>query len=518
MRSEQRLHPATLLFDMAGHVKRFAVPGLLVLVGASRSSAGPWGIPSGWEPWLLVMLVPAVLATVARYLSFRIRYDEREMVIRSGLVFRNERHVPYTRIQNVDASQNLFHRFFHVVEVRVETAGGEKEEARLSVLAQAAFDDMKRHVLQARAPLAVESVAEPATSEERGTEGTPAGETLVHLPLRELLLCGLLENKGMVLIGAASGVIWESGLGNSVMGRVMGDSESVGRSFVRALISWFVDGGPLPLARIGFGLAALLVFLVVVRIVSMVWAFVRLYDFRLTRIGDDLRTEYGLFTRVTATVPIRRVQTVTVAAGPLHRWLKRATVRVETAGGVGTQQAGASVREWLAPLIHQDAVAGLVAQVVPGVALESLDWQPVHPRAFRRAIKPKLIGIVLISLVAAIVIGRGATGLALLMLPWAVFTTRQFVAHLGWAESDEVVAMRSGWIWQRLTLARVNKIQAVALRESPFDRRAAMARVRVDTAGASEFTRIDIPYLDGEVARQLSGRLSAQAASTSFRW
>src|SRR5687768_17895042 len=38
----------------------------------------------------------------------------------------------------------------------------------------------------------------------------------------------------------------------------------------------------------------------------------------LTLAGEDLRTEYGLFTRVTATVPLRRVQAITIKAGPLR--------------------------------------------------------------------------------------------------------------------------------------------------------------------------------------------------------
>jgi len=46
-----------------------------------------------------------------------------------------------------------------------------------------------------------------------------------------------------------------------------------------------------------------------------------------------------------------------------------------------------------------------------------------------------------------------------------------------------------------------------------------MARVRVDTAGAGEFShRVDIPYLDHEVARRLAERLSVHAANTAFRW
>ena len=44
-------------------------------------------------------------------------------------------------------------------------------------------------------------------SAEAATPATVPGEPLIHLDLRELLFFGFLENKGMVLIGAAvSGV------------------------------------------------------------------------------------------------------------------------------------------------------------------------------------------------------------------------------------------------------------------------------------------------------------------------
>jgi len=515
MPSEQRLHPATLLFDMARHAKRFALPSLLVIVGASQSSSGPGGMfgrmPAGWEAWLLVLFVPAMLTTIARYLSFRLRYDDHELVIRTGLIFRNERHVPFSRIQNVDAVQNVVHRLFGVVEIRVETGGGKEEEARLSVLPRSAFDDMRRHVFGERAPAAM-----PDTEAE--AEAEPTGETLVHLPLRELLLCGFLENKGMVLVGAAYGALWETGILGGAWDRFSGGTEFIGRGFFRDLIRAVVDDGPLPVGRIGIALAGVAAFLVLVRVVSMVWALVRLYDFRLTRVREDLRTEYGLFTRVTATVPIRRVQTITVRSGPLHRWLNRATVRVETAGGAGAKSA-AHVREWLAPLIRRAGLPRLLQQVLPGFDLAAVAWQPVHPRAFARAVKPPLVITAIVTLGAALTIGWAAIAVFLLMLLWMVLGTRQYVAHLGWAEGDEVVAMRSGWIWQQMTLARVNKIQAVAMHQSPFDRRAAMARVRVDTAGAGEFShRVDIPYLDHEVARRLAERLSVHAANTAFRW
>ena len=318
------------------------------------------------------------------------------------------------------------------------------------------------------------------------------------------------------------GLAWESGLMNRLSG-ILFERAGVtsGRGFFRNLVRSFFEDGQFPWERLGIGLAGFIVFLLLVRVISMIWAFVRLYDFRLTRVGEDLRSEYGLFTKVAATVPIRRVQTITFSAGPLHRWLDRATVRVATAGGggKGKQSSSARGREWLAPLIRREALPHLLQQVVPGFELDAVNWQPLHPRAFARAVKPMLVFSGFVTLVAALLIGWGAIGVAMLMLLWSVISTRQYVAHLGWAEGDEVVMMRSGWIWQQTTLARVNKIQAVTMRQSPFDRRAAMSGVRVDTAGAGELShRVDIPYLDQQVASGLAGRLAASAANTAFRW
>lgn len=509
MPSEQRLHPATLLFEIAKRLKQFALPGLLVIVGMSRTSGGPGGsfrgVPAGWEVWLLALFLPAVLVSIARYVSFRLRYDEHELVIRSGLIFRNERHIPYSRIQNVDAIQNLFHRLFNVVEVRLETGGGQEEEARLSVLPRAAFNEMRRRVFSERAP---------ETENIVPVEGDP----LLQLPLRELLLHGFLENKGMVLLGAGLGVVWESGVLGGVAERFFESSGMTSRGFFRSLFRNGFDAGSIPLNSIGIGLAVFLAFLLFVRLVSMAWAFLRLYDFRLTRVGEDLRSEYGLFTKVSATIPIRRVQTITIRSGPLHRWLNRATVTVATAGGAGTESAKQG-RERLAPLIHEQALPHLLQQVVPGFDLHAVAWQPVHPRAFARAVKPPLIVTVVVTANAALLLGWGAIAVAVAMLLWSILSTKVYVSHLGWGEDDEVVMMRSGWLWRQTILARVNKIQAVVMHQSPFDRRAAMAAVRVDTAGASEFShRVAIPYLDQEVAGGLAGRLAAVAANTAFRW
>jgi putative membrane protein len=224
---------------------------------------------------------------------------------------------------------------------------------------------------------------------------------------------------------------------------------------------------------------------------------------------------------VTTTVPLKRVQSLAMRQTPLQRLVDRMSIRVETAGGQGSQQDGQrkQPREWLAPIIRTSAVPALVGEVLPGLELEGLDWQPLHRRAFSRAVKPALV----LASVSALpfVYWFGWAGLAVLSItvPWLVTLTWFHIRYTRWAISEDVLAFRSGWLWRQCTVVPTTKIQVVGRAESPFDRRAAMAGIRVDTAGsASPVHRISIPYLARETAAALHERLALQTAQTTFRW
>jgi putative membrane protein len=518
MPSEQRLHPASLVFAFARSIKAFALPGLLAAFSIGRASGPPrptsggFQAPDTWQLWLMLLIIPSVLAALARYFSFRLRYDETELVIRSGILFRNERHVPYHRIQNLDAVQNVVHRLLRVIEVRVDTGASKEPEATISVLPEEAFADMRRRVFAGR--------AHPSTSEDAAAPAGEHGQTLLRLPLRELLLCGFLENRGLVIIGALYGLLWEVGVLGPVWDRLF-DEGTYTPGMVRGMMRTIGAGNRLPLAQIAVIASGIAVLLLLVRGLSMIWAVTRLYGFRLSRVGNDLRSEFGLTTRVSTTIPVRRLQAMTIRAGPLYRLLRRATLRVETAGGGGQPGAEQKTRprELLAPLVRTDDVPALVQQVLPEVDLQALDWQPPHPRAFRRAVKPALALALVMSAMAAAALHWRALYASPLIVLWMVIATRQGLRHLGWALTGNAVALRSGWLWRSITVVPLARIQVVRRIETPFDRRTGMGRIRVDTAGASERShRVDIPYLPRAVAFDLQARLAAAAAATELRW
>src|SRR5688500_13426156 len=153
MASDRRLHPASILFTLGSTAKNFVFPGIATLF-ASRS--GEWGMGLG----LTLVLAPLSLIALVRALSIRYRFEEHELVIRSGFVFRSVRHLPYGRIHNLDAVRSPLHRVLGVAEVRIETGGGAEPEAALQVISLDALREMRREVFERR------TVADPAPPRE----------------------------------------------------------------------------------------------------------------------------------------------------------------------------------------------------------------------------------------------------------------------------------------------------------------------------------------------------------------
>ena len=237
MPSEERLHPLSILFGLAGQVKEFAIPLLVLFVTAGSRGAS-------WEAATAFFIIPYSLIAIGRYFTYRYRYDPNELVIRSGLIFRNERHIPYARIQNIDAVQNPLHRALGVVDVRIDTGSGNDVDAKLSVVTWAAYEDMRRRVFTERA-LARDSQAAGAAEAVRPP---PQEEILLKLGARDLVLQGLIENRGMVVIAAAFGLLWETGLMDNTVERFVGD-DTAGRGLIRQTFSAIVGAGGIPFEK-----------------------------------------------------------------------------------------------------------------------------------------------------------------------------------------------------------------------------------------------------------------------------
>ena len=518
----KRLPAISLLFLISGAVR--SMVAVLVFVFLSR----------GFDPFMTfaigLLLIPSVIGAVARYLAFSYRLEDEELVIRDGILTRKVRSVPYARIQNVDLVQNLFHRLLKVAVVRLETASGGKPEAVIHVLTLPAVDELKSHILRGKSDPRSQgrSVTGSVTA---GSELSPSpealdrpdnGEQLLSIPPGRLALLGLLSNRGMLVVAAAAGLAQQAGFFDDPT-RYLPDSAQLPQLESTFQTLRHVTWNPLwVLAALATVALTLLLF---TRLLSALWVLVTLYGFKLQRDGNDLRTEYGLLTKVTATVPRKRIQLLSIKESFLQTRWGLASVQIETAGG-GAEESGqgpGAARLWLAPIMDRPELVELIRQAMPQIHLRigdlpELDWQPLAPRARLRLMRRGLALVVIIAAISVLTFGPWGL-LSALLIPLVGWHAHRYTQRTAWAVTDHAVLFRSGAWGLRTSMVPFAKIQGLRIVQSPFDRRNRMASVRVDTAGANPSGhRIDVPYLETHTAHRLVERLENEAAELQFSW
>ncbi len=498
MSEEKRLHPLSWFFAAAQAAKGFLVP-ILFFLFASGGEA--------YELWAAVFIIPIALSAVIRYVVFRYRLEKDELVVRDGILTRTERHIPYARIQNIDLIQNPLHRLINVALVRVETASGQKPEAIIRVLSLDAVAEMRAHVFEGRTTI------DPA-------DDSRASGVILQLPARELAKLGIVSNKGLVVVGAAVGALWQRN-------RWWGDEDTIVDSYLGSAPQWLEGFASRPALFVALSLLVVgILAVVLLRLFSVAWFLVQLYGFTLRQQKENLRAEYGLFNKISRNIPTPRIQTLITTESPLHRWFGRQSVELRTVGGggddldIGLEGAAPKAKsQWLAPMVPTQRVPELLTRVLPEVEIGGLAWEPLAPLAWRRLFKRGLIIVSLITVPATLLFGVWAVAFVLPATAAAYVHSRLTIKHTGYSLTPWGVVFKSGWWDRTMKIVRYAKIQTVSQGESPFDRRNGMASIRIDTAGAEKGGHtIDIPYLERDTAIDVSRRLYAECSGRAFRW
>lgn len=484
----RRLHPSSLIFGIGALARGLLVPGVLAFWGLSQSDE------TRWEYWIMLFFIPLLGVQIFKYVTLRYRFDRDELVVKKGLVFRNERHIPFGRIQNVDLVQNPLHRLLKVAQVRIETASGTRPEAVLSVLSMTAVHEMRRRIFDEHAADAVPEVK----------PGAP--EPLVQVSFGELVLLGIISNRAAPLLAIGMGFLWEL----NIFERVELVDDAV--PYLEQIpVAGQVAGGVLVA-----GLIITLLFLL-----SVAWTIIRLYGFKLIPVGDDMRLECGLFTRRAATIPRGRIQLICIRETIVHRWLGYVTIRIETAGGSGSDDDSeqAISQKWFVPLIAKTRVASLLDRL--GLPLDAgrAHWQPPAAGARRRLLARRMLAAALVGAVAGVVSGGWGALALLVLLPLAVIHGCATAANLAWARTEHGLYFRSGVLSRKVSATFFEKVQTVMSLQSPFDRRHGHARLIVDTAGAGAAGHsVHIPYLPVDTANDLRDMVATEAEQSEFRW
>jgi putative membrane protein len=456
----RRLHPFGIVSRSIHLARQLLLPAIL---GGASVGAGLGDV----LVWIFVILaVPSILFAAAHWVAFRFRIEDHDLIIDSGLLARRRRVIPIERVQNVDLEQSALERLVGVAELRIETAaGGRETEASLSVLS---LDEARavRADLLARRPAGRDGAMDGA-----------AEEPLLRLSTLDLAVAGATANEaGLIAAGLATLL--------EIAGR-FGALDTIGDRIDESLAADGGGGGAVAAIAI-----VVLVFILLGWVVSIVATVARFHGFTLTRVGDDLRREHGLFSRRHTTVPLGRVQAVRIEETLPRRALGLVAIKVDTAGAGPAQGRGGGGRGGAhIPIMRRRDLDRLLPRISRDGGTEPERLNPVAPASLRRE-AVRLGMVVVLATVVLWVAGVPRPWLGLVGLAPAWLLARARYRARGWALHDGHVVARDGVLTRTTWIVPERKIQTLHATRTPFQRRWDLATALVDTAAGARTPRI----------------------------
>jgi len=472
----QKLDVLTIPYQIAQQGVSIAI-AIFVFGGGSASAlfgSGRSLLAIGAIVAILLGIAAFVGYFVARYRRFEYELTADTFDIRSGVLSRRKREIPLRRIQNVDISQNVVQRALGVAEVGLETAGGGGTEAQLRYVSVDDAEALQSEISRLSRAAKADEGETTATDEERF-------ETVFSITERELGILALIS----VDLRIASFLFFGASIfAPSAASMAQPDNWWEYGFGIDSLIDAFLG----PLAALG-AIAAL-------ALVSGVLNAARYYGFRLDRGEEELRYERGLLQKFRGTIPLSKVQTLTLEENVLARALGYAALTIETAGYTPTGGESNGSQSAI-PVAERDRVVSL-ARSLESFEDDRMERPPKRARlryGFRYA-----IGLAI--LVGLLYAGTVVTDFQLYWyVPLVAVPLIPVAAHYKWknrgyALGEEHVVTRNGFWVRRQKVVPYHRVQTVFSSQTVFQRRRDLATVTVDTAGSQSLTGQDAKAVD----------------------
>jgi putative membrane protein len=431
----RKLHVAAAVASSLSALRGLALP--LVAVVFLGSSTG------GFGQALIGVGLGAVFSLGAGIVSWNAtsyQLSDGSLRFRHGAFSPDDTLIPVARIQAIDTVQGPIQRLFGVVELHVQTPGG---GAHGEIVLRAV------EPRDARALRAALGHPEPAAPSARRRLG-PRGLVLAALTGPQFGV--VLPVVGAAFAGAQD--LFGNTVGESLLQRV---------------------------ATVPQALRAAAIILAATLVVSFLASVVAFAGFEVERDGDRLRIRRGLLQRRAASVPVARVDGVSIVEGLLRAPFGLATVRLETAG-YRAEQAAAKT---LFPLVRTRDIPALLAELLPGLddgaVRETARLERPPTRALRRYLLPPTLAGATVGAVVAVAAGPAEWWWPAVLLGAAgALDGRLNYRAAGVRLEPDRVILRSRRGTARVTvLARRGRLQELGVRRNPLQRRARLASFEI---------------------------------------
>ena len=419
---------------------------------------------------LIASIVTTLIWQYLIWKNYNFFIEKKKIRIESGVLRKQKREIPLRRIQNVDINRNIIHRILDIAEVKLETAGGSTTEASLRYVGSEQAKEIQTTITNLKREEDVEKEEDSKVDEK----------PIYEITDKELVLLGLTSSGMQIIIGAFVII----GIFGSIMGSMleeMGAGIVIGLTvvtFIGLMLAWFSSG---------------------------IQSILKYHDFKLWYSRDSLDYERGLLNRAEGSIPLEKIQKLTVEENPLKRLFGYATLKIETAG-YSTEQSMQESKSAI-PLAERSRIMEFVDRIEE---TGEMNIEKLPKKARRRYFGRYMIVSTFLAMTGTMLLLSVGQNPFVGILFLALLTpVSGIAAHYKWKNKgyfigdDHFVTMNG--FWNRKTMAvPFYRIQNLIEYQKIFQRRWGLAGIVFDIAGTNAFQQdAEITDLERETALKI---------------
>jgi len=500
-----RVSPLAVIFFALGAAQKMlshGLPAVLVMAAWIASSDADqlyWIIRA-----VIALAVVGVGFSILSYLRFRYRITDDRVLMRQGVLQREELDIEFHRVQNITIKEPFYMRPLGLSVLNIDTAGSGEKEISIAGIRRELALSLRDRILGSERPESPEPVDQQLNNGK--------ARLLVALNRRDVLIYGLTANFSwwvVIAIGAVFG-------SDEITERLVGWLET--RFSVTDMVLYLQnEGGTLLLGLVMFGL--ILLGLVLFPLISILGAVFRYDGYRLNVDGETYRKSSGFLTRFDDSLKQHKIQALIWKQNAIALYFKRISIHLRQASAGSNLESGqlpsALKSTFLVPALQPALANELSGEFFPDCRPDQVIYSPVDRRrfmVFNMAVP--LLPITLVALIPALLV----TWKFFLVVPVFVgivfLITNRCWQKVGYGVVGGYGFVRHGFIGTETTIFPLFKIQRIDVRQTPIQHRKGLAHLTIHLASHS----VKVPYISVEDANRFRDLAVYCAESSHEAW
>ncbi|PKL79926.1 MAG: hypothetical protein CVV25_06505 [Ignavibacteriae bacterium HGW-Ignavibacteriae-4] len=485
--SEKRLHPFTLLYRLIVTLPNAALPIIFILYSGDRG--GDW-VYIFISLFLGFFILPGILLN---YFYFDYTITDQEVVIRSGVLSKKERHIKIDRIQNVTITQNFLHKLMRIAKVQLETAGDATTEGNLDSVSIADSEKIREIIRNHQHEKSTTKVTEDSHKVVENLDEVKEN-VIFSMSLWDTIKYGAVRFRPIVLVASAWIFSMVSQFNPNWTDELEVILESGYKDYIRQLDIFML---------VVYAIAGVLLVLLLSWIIDILLTVNTYYKFKLVSDKGKLMTSQGLFSSQKGAIPLKKLQMMVIKSNPITRKLNFYRLDLQTAGfggGDGTKAKS----ETAIPFAKFTQVKEIINKI-RNVELPEV-FTKVSPKTIRRAVVKYLVFSIPFGV--GLYFAFDSFWVLLTLVPIIGFGAFIRYQYRGYHVEDNQIIVKQGFWFQKISIIPIEKIQTLHKRSSYFQRRLGLATVEIDTAATVYGSDASIIDIDNNVATEIFEELN----------